>query len=109
MDTSKAKKKQGNKKQQEEREFLEVTDVEVKNVRVVSGNKGDTVFFTLKLNGITIYNVRIAEGKNGDFISFPQYKAKDNNYYSYVYAALKDEDTKGICDLVQKALDGDEE
>ena len=108
MDTSKAKMKQNKKAENKEREFLDINDVEVKNVRLVSGDKKDTVFFTLRLNGITIYNCRIAEGKNGDFVSFPQYKSKDNNYYSYVYAALSDEDTKGICDLVEKQLNGEE-
>ncbi len=104
MDTSKAKK--GTKKETKEREYLEVRSMEVKNVRVVDGKNGDLIFLTLVLNGITINNCRIATGKNGDFVSFPQYKGSDGNYYSYVYAALSDEDTTQICEAVQSAIDG---
>ena len=103
MDTSKAKK--NTKKETAEREYLEVRSMEVKNVRVVEGKNGDMIFLTLVLNGIAIYNCRIATGKNGDFVSFPQYKGSDGNYYSYVYAYLSEEDTKKICEAVQSAID----
>ena len=101
MNTSKAKKTATKK------EFtpMDVRDFEVKNVRVVEGKNGDLVFLTLVLNGVTVNNCRIANGKNGDFVSFPQYKGKDGNYYSYVYAPLSDEDTKNIIDAVQTELD----
>ena len=102
MNTSKAKKtktKEGNFTP------IELKDFEVKNVRVVEGKNGDLVFLTLVLNGVTVNNCRIANSKNGDFVSFPQYKGKDGNYYSYVYAPLSDEDTKNICEAVQAELD----
>ena len=105
MNTSKAKKTKAENNENKEREYIEVRSTEVKNVRVVEGRNGDIVFFTLVLNGVTIYNCRVATGKNGDFISFPQYKAKDGNYYNNVYAAISDEDSAAILEEIQKQID----
>lgn len=102
MNTSKAKK---TTKSKEERPVIEIREVGVKNVRVVDGKSGDLVFFTLELNGISIYNCRVATGKNGDFISWPQTKGKDGNYYNVAYASLSDEDSNKIIALVQEAID----
>ena len=55
--------------------------------------------------GISINNCRIVTGKNGDFISFPQYKGTNGEYYNVVYAKLSEEDTKNICALVQEKID----
>ena len=106
MNTSKAKKVT-KKDNQQERTFIEVRDVEVKNVRVVDGKNGDLVFFTLVLNGVTIYNCRVATGKNGDFISFPQYKGSDGKYYNNVFVSLSDEDSAAILENIQKQIDGE--
>lgn len=103
MNTSKAKKTEVKEKQ--ERVNIEIRSMEVKNVRVVAGNNGDLVFFTLELNGVTIYNCRVATGKNGDFISFPQYKGRDGNYYNNVYVSLSDEDSAKILEEIQKQID----
>lgn len=103
MNTSKAKKQEKSKEQ--EKKYCDVRSTEVKNVRVVNGNNGDLVFFTLVLNDITIYNCRVATGKNGDFISFPQYKGNDGKYYNNVYVALSDEDSAQILESIQKAID----
>ena len=103
MNTSKAKSKKQEEKT--EKSYIEVRDVEVKNVRVVEAKNGDLVFFTLTLNGVTIYNCRVATGKNGDFISFPQYKGSDGKYYNNVYVALSEEDSAAILDLIQTELD----
>ena len=105
MDTSKAKKAT-KKTEQQKRTFIEIRDKEVKNVRVVDGRTGDLVFFTLVLNGVTIYNCRVATGKNGDFISFPQYKGSNGEYYNNAYASLSDEDSKAILEDVQNAING---
>ena len=102
MDTSKAKKK--SKQQTEERKTAEIRSVEVSNVRVIEGKNGDIVFFTLTLNDVTIYNCRVAAGKNGDFISFPQYQSKDGKYYNNVYAALSEEDSAKILEIIQNEL-----
>lgn len=103
MNTSKAKKTEAKEKQ--ERTFIELRSMEVKNVRVVAGKNGDLVFFTLELNGVTIYNCRVATGKNGDFISFPQYKGSDGKYYNNVYVSLSDEDSVKILEEIQKQID----
>ena len=81
MNTSKAKKTT-KKEGKQERVNIEVREFEVKNVRVV-------------------------EGKNGDFISFPQYKGSDGNYYNNVYVALSDEDSAKILTAIQTAIDAE--
>ena len=92
MDTSKAKKVETKGSDPTvSTPPIEVTSWNIKQVRVVEGKKGDIVFFTLELNGITIYNCRVATGKNGDFISFPQYKGSDGNFYNSVFAKLPEE------------------
>ena len=103
MNTSKAKKTE--KKEKQEKSFIELRSMEVRNVRVVAGKNGDLVFFTLELNGVIIYNCRVATGKNGDFISFPQYKGGDGKYYNNVYVSLSDEDSAKILEEIQKQID----
>ena len=102
MDTSKAKK--NSKKKSEEREFIKVDSHEVLDVRVIDTKKGDMVLFTLVINGVKIYSCRVATSKNGDFISMPQTKGGNGQYYNVVYAPLSDEDNKTILDEVQTAI-----
>ena len=103
MNTRKAKKTEA--KENQERTFIELRSMEVKNVRVIpTKQNGDLVFFTLELNGVTIYNCRVATGKNGDFISFPQYKGSDGKYYNNVYVSLSDEDSAKILEEIQKQI-----
>ena len=102
MDTSKAKK--NSKKKSEEREFIKVDSHEVLDVRVIDTKNGDMVLFTLVINGVKIYSCRVATGKNGDFISMPQTKGGNGQYYNVVYAPLSDEDNKTILDEVQTAI-----
>lgn len=102
---TKGAKKAGKKAEATEREFIEIREHEVKNVRVVEGKNGDVVFFTLMINGVTIYNCRVATGKNGDFISFPQYKGSNGTYYNNVYVSISDEDSAKILEEIQKAID----
>lgn len=106
MDTSKAKKveRNGSVPAGSTRQPIEVTSWKVENVRVVEGSKGDIVFFTLDLNGISIYNCRVATGKDGDFISFPQYKGSDNKWYNSVYAKLSDEHSQEILKSIQDII-----
>ena len=103
MNTKNAKKQ--TVKAEPEVKELEVTSAEVDNVRVIEGKKGDVVFFTLILNGISIYNCRASSGKNGDFISFPQVKGKDDKYYNQVYARLSKDTESAILDAVQAKID----
>lgn len=94
-------KKPTNQKSQETKETINVRDVEVSRVRQTQNG---TVFFTLKLNGVTIYDCRVVEGKNGDFVAFPSDKGSDGKYYSKVYAPLSEEDAKAIISEVEKQL-----
>ena len=104
MDTSKAKKQTKKEEAKSEISFIEIREHEVSNVRVIDTKNGDMVLFTLAVNGVTIYNCRVATGKNGDFISFPQYKGTNGNYYNNVYVAISDEDCKKILAEVQTAI-----
>lgn len=75
---------------------------------------GDTLFFTLKV-GVTdestehgatalatIYDCRLVTAKDGsEFISFPQHKGKDGQWYNSVYVDLMDEEKDYIIKLVQ--------
>lgn len=65
------------------------------------------IVFDLNVDDITIYGCRIIQGKKGDFVSFPQRKGKDGNYYSHVYLALTEEETEEILEKVGKILADD--
>lgn len=103
MDTSKAKKN-SKSKNNSEREYIKVGSFEVSDVRVIDTQRGDMVLFTLILNGVKIYSCRVATGKNGDFISMPQTKGANGQYYNVVYAPLCDQDEKEILEEVQTAI-----
>lgn len=76
-------------------------------VRRAKAFENGSVSFDLTIDGfLTIYNMRVVEGKNGDFVSFPQRKATDGNYYSYVWFKMDDADQKAILEKVQEVLDG---
>ena len=69
-----------------EQEVLKLDSWNVEKVRVVTTKDGkDLVFLTLILNGVAINNCKIVTGKNGDFVSFPQYKGSNDQYYNVVY------------------------
>ena len=105
MDTSKAKKKNT---KTNEKNYVQVLHYGVDHVRCVSGKNGDTVFFSLTLNGVTINGCHVATNKSGeDFIAFPQNKGKDGNYYSIVYVLISPEDQQKILDTIQDALNMD--
>ena len=88
-----------------ERQYIDVTSWDVARVRVTGrGN----VFFTLILNGVSISNCHIAETRDGQqFISMPQYKGSDGNYYSTVYAPMTDKLQAEIIDAVRDEAGGD--
>lgn len=104
MDTSKAKNKKGTKAKDTEREVLKIDSFEVSEVRIIETSKGDMVMFSLTVNGVKIYSCRVVTGKNGDFISMPQNKGKNGQYYNVVYLPLSDEDSKKILDKVQEEI-----
>ena len=86
-----------------EKEFMTVSDFAVDNARML-GEK-NTVWFTLTLNGVKIYNCRVVEyDKGDDFIGFPQQKGSNGVYYPVVTAYVSPEDTKKILEEVEKQL-----
>lgn len=72
--------------------------------RVKNTNRG--CYFTLVLNGVSINGCTIRETKDEvPFISLPQYKGRDGNWYNVVYFKFSPEDQKQIIDLVSAALE----
>lgn len=93
---SSARSERGSEKRERPAE-LQVTSWEVQKARSTRGG----VYFSLVLNGITINNCRIAETREGvKFISMPQYKGSDGNYYSTVYCRIPDDVQEEIIDAV---------
>ena len=82
-----------------ERQYIDVTSWDVDRVHVTGRG---TIFFTLILNGVSISSCHIAETRDGmPFISMPQYKGIDGNYYSTVYAPMEDKLQAEIIDAVR--------
>lgn len=53
-------------------------------------NRENCYRFNLSINGVDIYGCQYVtytgkDGKESDFISFPQYKGTDGNYYNVCY------------------------
>lgn len=86
-----------------EKETIKLTSIKLpeKNARKV----GNTIFFTMTLNGVTIYNCRVVNGSKGKFIAFPQTKGKDGNYYSQAYAPLSENDQKKIIEKIESYVE----
>ena len=74
--------------------------------RAVTVGKNACVLADVEINGITIYGMRVVEGKNGDFLSFPQTKGKDGNYYSVCWAMLCENDLADILKAIEDKLNG---
>lgn len=93
-------------KTNETQECLKVTSFEVTRAHYVEGKqgKGGRCFFDAVINGLKIYGMVVVEGKDGDFVSWPQKKGTDGNYYSIVWARLSDDDQKKMIEAVEKAL-----
>ena len=92
--------KGNNKTQNTEYGKIESFDIQ----RVKNTNRG--CYFTLVLNGVSINGCTIRETKDEvPFISFPQYKGRDGNWYNVVYFKLSPEDQKKIIDIVSVLLD----
>lgn len=94
----------GNGKKQNQ-DFGKVESFDVQRVR--NTNRG--TFFTLILNGVTINGCTVRETKDEiPFISLPQYKGKDGNWYNVVYFRFSDEDAAAIIALVEAAMNDDQ-
>lgn len=91
------------KKNNEEKTYFNLgEDWEVENVRQLDFG----TFFTLKLPGAYLYNIRVVPaGKNYDaFLSMPEDKGKDGNWYKRFTLYLSDDDTAAIIEAVDQAL-----
>ena len=64
-----------------------------------------SIFFDLKVAGITFYSLTVVNGNNGDFISEASRKGKDGKYYKYYWLNLDDETSEAIIDEVFSKLD----
>lgn len=96
---------------EKERQYAKLESFEVRNARTVRTKKGtEMCYATLVLNGIAIYNCRAvtytaADGTEKDFISWPEQKGSDGEYYKLAYAPLSTEDQQRICDAIYAAID----
>lgn len=68
------------------------------NVRLFD-SKRTKAFVTVEMDeDLVLTGLTVVKGQYGEFVSFPQYKGKDGNYYSWFYAKgdFKDELEKKI-------------
>lgn len=54
----------------------------------------------LKINGVEIYGVRYVKVRDKEFLSFPQRKDKDGNYWHICRAYLSDDDQETIIQAI---------
>lgn len=99
-------KKSNKKATESKREYLDLSQFTVTNVRVVT----DTlVTFTMKGTGISLYGMRLIDGKNGMFVAPPQQKGKDGNYYNLYAVYISEDDLDGLFNSIMKQIDGDDD
>lgn len=89
------------KKENKEREVHQMT---VK--RAYEFDNGN-VAFDLEIDGwLTIYNMTMVHKKNDEyFVSFPQHKDKDGNYWSYAYFKIVEAEQDMIEEQIEHLLD----
>lgn len=76
---------------------------EIEVTRVKQFDNGN-VICDLVINDVSIYGCRIVESKKGDFVGFPQYKGKDDKYYSHAFCKLSDDEQALIIRKCEEAL-----
>lgn len=99
-----SKKTNQSKKQDVGQEFLKA-----KVGRVHDFGNGQISFNCTFDDVITIYNMKYIEGTKKDgteysFISFPQHKGSDGNYYNYVWCRITENLSDQIVEQIGKAL-----
>ena len=85
-------------------EELKIDNYCVKRATTVGKNANGLA--DVEINGITIYGMRVVEWQNGDFLSFPQTKGKDGEYYAVCWAKLSDKDQADILKAIEDKLNG---
>lgn len=88
-------------KKAEEKKNIKVESFEIRRAYEF---KNGNVSFDMELNGIKFYSATVVKGKNGDFISWPQRRV-DEDYFSYYWIPLDQEDIDKIIDAVYDKLD----
>lgn len=85
---------------------LKAVDASVTNVR----QRNNYTTFTLKCRGFSLYNLRVVERKNGGyFIAPPNHKGSNDKYYSDYALYLSNEDSEKLLDMVEAALNEEDE
>lgn len=87
------------------REGKKLDSFAVKKTRMFENGN---VVADIELNGVLVYGVRVVEGKNGDFLSLPQRKGSNDNYYSIVYWPFCEADEKAILAEIERQINGGE-
>jgi len=91
------------KKETEEKKTIKVESFEITRAREIN-KRNVTAGFDMILNGIKFYSLIIVKGENGEFISYPARKV-DEDYFSYYWIPLDQEDIDKIIDAVYDKLD----
>ena len=91
---------------EEKKDIITIEDIEVVRAAEVKENR---VLFDIKVKGISISSMVLQhytnkEGVEGDMISFPQYKGKNDKYYTYAWFPISKEMKEGIIEKVVSLL-----
>jgi DNA-binding cell septation regulator SpoVG len=62
------------------------------------------IVFDMIVNGVKIFGMKALEGSKGSFISFPQRKGTDGNYYNNAWFKITEELQAEIEDQIRKEL-----
>lgn len=93
---------------QDERVYIDLKAVGASVTNVRQGKYSTT--FTLKCKGFSLYNLRIVKRKDGGyFIAPPNHKGSNDKYYSDYALYLSDADTERLLDMVEAALNEEDE
>ena len=85
------------------KEMVQEMSYDVAVTRAHEFDNGNIVF-DLLVNGVKIFGMKALEGSNGSFISFPQRKGKDGNYYNEAWFKITAELQAEIEDQIRKEL-----
>lgn len=93
-------------KKTNEKPTLNIKGMKLANIRKLSDK---VVAFSLLGNGLGLYNLKVVSGAKGKFISVPQTKASNGEWYNQYAVYFSDEDEKRIIKGVELKLKEEEE
>ena len=105
-----SKKKSAKKSSEDnaERVYLDLAAVGAVVTHARESDYGTT--FTLKCKGFSLYGLRVVEKRDGGyFIAPPSHKGSNGKYYADYALYLSDADTERLLDMVEQALELDED